>query len=68
MSEIPGQHADMTSGAVWHMHPDLHAQVVAQYHELAQHFLESRLGVTFTDEAPTWLAERQAAAEEGMTR
>lgn len=63
MSEIPGQRADMTPGAVWHMHPDLHTQVVARADELAQHFLESRLGVTFTDTAPEWLAQHETDVE-----
>lgn len=63
MSEIPGQRAERTPGAVWHMHPDLHAQVVAQADEIARHFLESRLGVTFAETAPEWLAQRQAETE-----
>lgn len=54
-------------GQQWHMHPDLHAQVVARADEIAEHFLTSRLGVTFTETAPEWLAH-QEAADEGRSR
>ena len=48
----------------WHMHPDLHAECVARADELAEHFLDVRL----TADVPEWLAQRQAAAEEGWSR
>lgn len=48
----------------WHMHPDLHAECVARADELAEHFLDVRL----TTDVPEWLAQRQAAAEEGHAR
>lgn len=60
--------ADNPAEGRWHMHPDLHAECVARADELAEHFLSNRLGVTFTETAPEWLVQRQAAAEEGRAR
>lgn len=57
----------MTDREQWHMDPALHAHVVATAEEIAEHFLANRLGVTFTDTAPEWLAQREAA-DEGRTR